>query len=110
MCISASFRFIFFEVQLIFERFDLLSRVSIIIRGSCCVRTLQCIDFGLHVKNVCFGVYFVPFKFIPELFILFFCFSISIRALRLRFVDFEHIASVIDYEFFSSYNFDQKTP
>ena len=57
VCISASFRFIFFKVQLIFERFDLLSRVSIIIRGSCCVRTLQCIVFGLHVKDVCFGVY-----------------------------------------------------
>ena len=69
--ISASFRFIFFEVRLIFAGFDLLSRVLIIIRGSCCLRTIQCTDFGLW-----FWCLFCAFKFLPEHFILFFCVSL----------------------------------
>ena len=60
-----------------------------------------------HFKDVCFGVYFVHFKFIPELFILFLCVSISIRALRLSFVDLEHIASVFESECLTSHNFDR---
>ena len=60
-----------------------------------------------HFKDVCFGVYFVHFKFIPELFILFLCVSILIRALRLSFVDLEHIASVFECECLTSYNFDR---
>ena len=60
-----------------------------------------------HFKDVCFGVYFVRFKFIPELFILFLCVSISIRALRLSFVDLEQIASVFESECLTSHNFDR---
>ena len=96
-----------FTNSLIFERFDLFSRVSITIRGSCCFRTIRCIAFVFHLKDVCFGVYFVHFKFIPELFILFLCVSILIRAPQLSFVDLQHIASVFECECLTSYNFDR---
>ena len=85
----------------------MFSRVSITIRGSCCFRTVRCIAFVFHFKDVCFGVYFVHFKFIPELFILFLCVSTLIRAHRLSFVDLEHIASVFECECLTSYNFDR---
>ena len=74
---------------------------------SCCFRTIRCIAFVFHFKDVCFGVYYVHFKFIPELFILFLWVSILIRALRLSFVDLEHIASVFECKCLTSYNFDR---
>ena len=105
--ISVSLRFIFLEVRFIFERFDLLEQVSIKIRGSYCFRMFQCIAFGFRVNAVRFCIYFMHFKFMLKVFILFFCVLILIRAFRLRFADLEHIAWVIEYEFFNSYNFDR---
>ena len=67
----------------------------------------QCIAFGFRVNAVRFGIYFMHFKFMLKIFILFFCVLILTRAFRLRFVDLEHIAWVIEYEFFNSYNFDR---